>query len=356
VSPPAPGRTLPLPLLVAMIAAGAVAGWVALELVDSTVAAVIVAAVVSWGGVLFARRARAARGRRDSGELVSGDVEVAAGLRSYVTRVVPLFAFLAGFGVIAGLLSALGVEGPELAGLEPSEALAFVLAAPLWLDVDARLSARAARRRGDEASRLRAAADPVRADAARGTTREEWKATSRAARLELREEAGQIAELPAGGWRAWSLALGLVATGLAIVVAVYLDHGLGIIGELVGLATGAGMALLGAMLVRVLVTAPYFLRLTPTGLVLMGAGEVPWEAVRSVDVVADSGLKILNVMLAPEVPRAERWYTDAHARLSRRVGDDGIGATLLFCPRPPEIVLRAIRARSRVLVDVDLDA
>jgi hypothetical protein len=359
VSGSTPGRTLPFALLVALLVAGAVAGWAVLELSDSTPIALVAAAAVAWGGVLVARRVRAGAGRRDSDELVSDDVEVSSGLRSYVARVIPLFAFCVGFGVIAGLLSAFGVDGPALAGIGPSEALAFVLAAPLWLDVDTRMSARAARKRSEEEGRLRAAADPGRAAGAaggRGTTRAEWKARSHAARLELRREADGVAEIPSGGWRPWSLALGLLAGGVASATLVPLDDGAELLEKALGLLVGIGLVVLASLLLRRLVTAPYFLRLTPTGVDPMGAGEIPWEAVSSVDVSAAAGLKFLDLLLVPEVPRAEPWFTPRHHWMSNRLGDRGLSVTLLFSAAPAEVVVRAIRARSHVPVGVELDA
>ena len=86
----------------------------------------------------------------------------------------------------------------------------------------------------------------------------------------------------------------------------------------------------------------------------MGAGEVPWRDVSSVELGADAGLKVLRVMLEPEVPRAEPWYTDGHRKLSRRLGDGGLSAALLFTSASAEEVLRSIRGSRDLPVEVDL--
>lgn len=345
-------RLLPWPLLAGLIAAGGAAGGVTLDRSDSGPAALMAAAAVSWGGVLIAR---AVRGGRDSRELLSHTVDAGSGRRAYATRIVPLLAFVVAVGVIAGLLSAFGIDTPKIAGLDASAALAFVLAVPVWLDVDARMSARAARKRAEEEGRLRDAAEPGRGVAReRDTTREEWKARSRAARLHAREEAAETAELPAGGWRAWALTLLLLGGGLAAASLVAL--GTGGLDRVLGAAVGLFLVVLAVLLLRRLVGTPYFARLTATGIDLMGAGEIPWEAIAGVDVTAEAGLKFLELRLRADVPNAEPWYTRRHAWMSRRLGDLGLSVTLLFSAKPAEVVVRAIRARTGAPVYVDLDA
>jgi hypothetical protein len=360
-----PGRfgrkaLVPFPLLASLLVGGGSAGWILLELSGSTVVATVAAAIVTWGAVFAARRLLAARGARESyEELPSVDWdEHSSGWRSLGGRLLALLAFLGGFGVAAGILSGLGVDGPQLAGLDPSEWLAFVLAAPLWLEVDARLGVRAARKRAEEEGRLRAAAGggtAAAADGGRDTTRAQWKARARASRLDRRRMAGQTVELPAGGWRGWALALGILVGGVAGGAGIALDDGSGSWDRILGAALAVGAAVLGGLLLRTIVTAPYFLRLTPAGIDLMGAGEVPWRDVTGVEIRADSGLKILVVMLEPAVPRSEPWFTSRHRRLSRRLGEQGLSAALLFSSAPAEAVMASIRARSDLPVEVELD-
>lgn len=346
---------LPFPLLVAVLAGGAAIGWALLEVTGSTPVAAAVALVVTWGGVGAARRLWAARGRTESWkELPSVDAgETGLGWRALGGRLVPLMAFLAAFLVAASVLSALGVDGPALAGLEPSDWFAFVLAAPVWLEVDARMGARAARKRAEEGERLLAASAPAAAGG-RETTRDEWRSRARAARLDRRRAAGETVQLPAGSRRGWALALGILAGGVAGGGFIAIDEASSGWERVLGVGVAAGAVWLGGTLVRMLATAPFFLRLTPAGIDLMGAGEVPWEDVSSVEIGADAGLKVLRVMLEPEVPRAEPWYTDGHRRLSRRLGDSGLSAALLFSSAPAEEVLGYIRGRSDLPVEVDL--
>jgi hypothetical protein len=72
-------------------------------------------------------------------------------------------------------------------------------------------------------------------------------------------------------------------------------------------------------------------------------------------VVAGAGLKFLDLLLVPDVPRFEPWFTPRHNWMSNRLGDLGLSVTLLFSAAPAEVVVRAIRARSDVPVDVELD-
>ena len=346
---------LPVPLLVAVLAGGAVVGWALLEATGSTPVAVAVALVVTWSGVGAARRLWAARGRSESWkELPSVDAEAgSSGWRSLGGRMVSLMAFLTAFLLATSVLSALGVDGPDLAGLEPSDWFAFVLAAPVWLEVDARMGARAARKRTEEGERLLAASGPVPA-VGRETTKDEWRARARAARLDRRSAAGETVQLPAGSWRGWALALGILAGGVAGGGFIAIDEASSGWERVLGVGLAAGAVWLGGSLVRMLATTPFFLRLTPDGIDLMGAGEVPWRDVSSVELGADAGLKVLRVILEPEVPRAEPWYTDGHRKLSRRLGDGGLSAALLFTSASAEEVLRSIRGSRDLPVEVDL--
>jgi uncharacterized membrane protein YfcA len=138
---------IPLWLLAGVLVVGGAVGWGVLEWTGSTVVMGVVAAVVTWGGIYAARRVWAARGSGPSfDELPSMNVE-ADGTPRLVGLTLAFVAFLAGVVGAMALLYALGMDGPEALGVEPAHLLAFVLAVPLWRDVDARLAVRAARTR-----------------------------------------------------------------------------------------------------------------------------------------------------------------------------------------------------------------
>lgn len=130
--------------------AGGAGGWGVFEWTGSTAVMAVPAAVFTWGGIYTARRVwGAASGRgRPFDELPSVDWEEHVA-RRLGGQTLALIVVLATFLGAMALLYALGVDGPDALGLEPAHLLAFVLAAPVWLDVDARLAVRAARERAE---------------------------------------------------------------------------------------------------------------------------------------------------------------------------------------------------------------
>lgn len=144
-----PTALTPVWLLAGILVAGGAVGWGVLEWTGSTAVMGVVAAVVTWGGIYAARRAWAASGRgRAFDELPSVNWEENTA-RRLGGQALAFGAFLASLVGAMALLYALGMDGPDVLGVEPPHLLAFVLAAPLWLDVDARLAVRATRKRAE---------------------------------------------------------------------------------------------------------------------------------------------------------------------------------------------------------------
>jgi hypothetical protein len=140
---------IPVWLLAGVLVAGGAGGWGVLEWTGSTAVMAVAAAVFTWGGIYTARRVWAASGRgRSFDELPSVDWEEHVA-RRLGGQTLALVVFLATFLGAMALLYTLGMDGPDALGLEPAHLLAFVLAAPVWLDVDARLAVRAARERAE---------------------------------------------------------------------------------------------------------------------------------------------------------------------------------------------------------------
>jgi hypothetical protein len=140
---------IPVWLVAGVLLAGGAVGWGVLEWTGSTAVMGGAAAVFTWGGIYTARRVWAASGRgRSFDELPSVNWEEHTA-RRLGGQALAFAVFLASLVGAMALLYALGMDGPDALGVEPPHLLAFVLAAPLWRDVDARLAVRAARKRAE---------------------------------------------------------------------------------------------------------------------------------------------------------------------------------------------------------------
>jgi hypothetical protein len=98
---------------------------------------------------------------------------------------------------------------------------------------------------------------------------------------------------------------------------------------------------------------PYFLRIAPGGADLLGAGEIPWDAIASADVVSHSRARWLALSLT-EPLTDQAWATDEIRKLAKRSGGEDVEALLRFCDWPAERVAVAVRRTGRVGVEAYL--
>lgn len=339
-----PKALLPLWLLAALVIGATVIAAAASELGAPPGIAAAVAAVVSWGGAWAARLSMARRGRAGFDELPSAEYDSSLRVRA-VSKTLSTAAWLTCAVVAYFVARAVGLGGHgDLWFLPALVAVAAIAAAPAMTEADARHGLRVQRRRQAEEARIRGEAPASAEEPALAEVLEEATAADSELVVPLRRGV------------AWAWFAGMVAAGIGCGLLAAFASGMGLFERIV---VGVGAPLfvfVGFQYVRI-ARAPYFLRVTATGADLMGAGEIPWDAIGAADITAYTYGRALCFVFAEDLPRdgsAPAWATPEIRRLARRSKGMRVEGMLRMSAWPGERVAARLRRTGRVEVDAFL--
>ena len=330
-----PTALLPLWLLAAIVLAATAAASAASAASAAglpPLAAVAIAAALSWTAAVGSRIALARRGRTGFEDMPSADLDYndspsVQGIAQLLNTAVWI-----GVGASAGaLVRAVGIRAADdVWGVFPAWfAIGVVAAAPALTEADARYGLWIRRRRLREEDEIRGAGRSLAAGPARGPS----------------------PVVPLARGKAWAFVAmtGLAAAGCA---AGAIAGDLGPI-ERIALVVAAPVLVFVATEFARIARAPHFLRLTPTGADLLATGEIPWEAIDLADVSAHSSARWLTLSLAE--PLADQpWVTPGIRRLAKRSKGEAVEAMLRFSARPAREIAAELDRTGRVEVEAFL--
>jgi hypothetical protein len=337
----APKALLPLWLLVAIVLAATFAGSAMADAAVSGWAGAIVAALVSWPAAMAARRELAKRGRTGFEELPSADWDYndSPGVQA-VTEIANTVVWFGGGAAAGALASAAGAgtgDG-DLWGIPAWLLCGFVAAAPAMSESDARIGLWVRTRRVEDEERIEGEAG----DADEPVPLADHPAPPTAA------DGSVVVPLKRRSALLWGI--GSLAGGIACLLIALLADDVSGVERVILLVAAPGFTIAAFGWVRQ-VRAPYFLRVTPTGADLLGAGEVPWDAITFVSVATHSRTRWFGLSLA-EPLGDQPWATARMKPLARRSDGAELEAMLRLSSWPAE----RVTAAARRVGDVDVEA
>ena len=337
----APKALLPLWLLAAIVLAGTAAGVVAGEAGANAYVAMGVAAAVSWPAAMVARRMLAARGRTGFEDLPSADFDYNDS--SFVQANSRLLDSVAIFvtGTLAGLVFHLtGLDGTSAFEIPGWVLCGWVAAGPVMWEADARYGLRVRRKRLREEALIEGRAEE-------GVEEDSGPAPESSPVPLTDAVVVPIHRRRVVAWGLFALAMGLGC--LALGIAASDMNGFERVAVLVG---GPCFVFVSTIWFRHL-RRPYFLRLTSTGADLLGAGEVPWDAIESTDVSSHSLNRWFALVL--EEPLGDQpWATPRMKPLAKMSKGSELTAMTRVSAWPADRLAAAVRQTGRVEVEAYL--
>jgi hypothetical protein len=299
-----------------------------------------VAAAVSWPLAMTARRMLAARGRTGFDDLPSADFDYDdSALVRFNSQMLDT-ATVIGVGALAGWLFDLaGAGGGTEWGLPVWLLCGWVAAAPAMWEADARYGLRIRRKRLREEALIEGRVEDrvEEEDEEPGFTPDPEPVPLTDA-IVVPIARGRVAAI---GALTLAAGIGCVALGLA-------GSDMDAFGRVAILVSGPVLLFVSTMWFRYL-RRPYFLRLASTGADLLGAGEVPWEAIIAADVMSQSLNRWFSLALVDPLGD-QPWATRAMKPLARMSKGEDLSAMTRLSAWPADRIAAAVRSTGRVEV------
>jgi len=166
------------------------------------------------------------------------------------------------------------------------------------------------------------------------------------------EQIGDAVVVPIARGKVAGLGLLTLAMGAGCLALGLLGTDDDLFGRVILLVGGPCFLYAGALWFRNL-RRPYFLRLTSTGADLLGAGEVPWDAIASTD-VSSHHLNRWFALVLDEPLGDQPWATDRMKPLAKTSKGAELSAMTRVAAWPADRVAGAVRQVGRVEVEAYL--